>query len=355
LKGHLGLSSALAASHLDNRQVNEAIRALKPVLNFRSLRPEHSYEIYLNPRTRRLEGLSYKLSPLVSIDLTRQENGTLQARRVEAPLEIKQVTLGGTVGTSLNRSMISAGGNAALVAKFVQLFSWDINWYVDPRRGDTFRIVAEKKYLNGKFYRFGRILAAEYEGKSGTKRAFYFAPSAGQAGYFTEDGRSIRRAFLKTPLSYRRVSSKYNLRRFHPVLKKRRPHNGVDYAAKRGTPIWAAADGWVVSASKSRGPGNMVVLKHGNGIVTLYMHLHRFASGMKRGKRVKQRQVIGYVGSTGLATGAHLHYGMKVKGRYVDPLKFKTPRGALLSSTDRTAFFSQLPEHKRQLEGLSAQ
>jgi murein DD-endopeptidase MepM/ murein hydrolase activator NlpD len=99
----------------------------------------------------------------------------------------------------------------------------------------------------------------------------------------------------------------------------------------------------------------MVVLKHGNGIVTLYMHLHRFASGMKRGKRVKQRQVIGYVGSTGLATGAHLHYGMKVKGRYVDPLKFKTPRGALLSSTDRTAFFSQLPEHKRQLEGLSAQ
>lgn len=353
LKGHLGLTTALAASHLDTRQVNEVIRALKPVLDFRNLRPAHTYEIYLNPRTRRLEGLSYRLSRRVSVEVTRQENGTLTARRTEAPLETKPVTVGGTVGSSLNQSVISAGGDAALAAKFVQLFSWDINWYVDPRKGDAFRILAEKKFLNGKFYRFGRILAAEYRGKSVTKRAFYQASSATQGGYVTEEGRSIRRAFLKTPLSYRRMSSKYDLRRFHPVLKRTRPHNGVDFAAARGTPVWAAADGWVTSASRSRGSGNMVILRHSGGIVTLYMHLHRFARGLKAGMRVKQRQMIGTVGATGLATGPHLHYGMKVKGRYVDPLSFKTPRGALLPSEQRSAFLAELPRRIQELEAIS--
>jgi murein DD-endopeptidase MepM/ murein hydrolase activator NlpD len=163
----------------------------------------------------------------------------------------------------------------------------------------------------------------------------------------------VQRSFLKTPLRFRRISSRFNRRRFHPILHRTKGHFGVDYAAPRGTPIWAAADGTVTAVKRTRGAGNMVSLRHGGGVRTIYMHLHRFARGLQQGQRVKQRQVIGYVGSTGLATGPHLHYGMYVYGRPIDPLKFKVPEGAPLPASERERFLAEVTARREKLEALA--
>ncbi len=352
MKGHLGLSSALTALKINAKQVVELIAALRPELNFRALRPEHSFEARLDPRNGKIRRFTYRISAISTVAVTRKLDGALRARKLEQKLTIKEVSIGGQIDSSLGGAISKIGESSRLVAKFIRLFSWDINWLSDPRGGDEFRIIVEKEYLGDKFYRYGNIIAAEYKGKVGRFQAFYFKPQAGPGGYYIPEGRSIRRAFLKTPLNFRRISSKYNSRRFHPVLHRTKGHFGVDYAAARGTPIWASADGVVVKKGRFGGAGNMVVLKHAGRIQSLYMHMSRFPRGLKVGQTVKQRQVIGYVGSTGLATGPHLHYGIKVRGRNIDPLKFKVPKGRILGKHDRIRFLDSLPTKMATLEAI---
>ena len=352
LKGHLGLSSALTSQKLSARQATAIIKALRTKLNMRSLRPEHRYEVRLDPKTGKLRKFIYRLSKIKSVVVSRSALGGLKASLEEAKLRVRKVKIGGKVASSLNRAMSSAGERAALVAHFTHLLSWDINWYADPREGDTFRIIVEKKYLEDRFYGYGRILAAEYHGAKGTFRVFHHRSRNGKEGYYSPDGRSVRRAFLKVPLNFRRVSSKFNKRRFHPVLHKTKGHYGVDYAAARGTPIWAAAHGKVLITGRRGGAGKMVKLSHANGVQSVYMHLSRIASGIKPGVKVKQRQVIGYVGSTGLATGPHLHYGIKVRGRHVDPLSFNVGKGELLPSRERSRFMDLAEERGEALTGI---
>jgi len=352
LKGHTGLASALSAMNLEPQQTTRIIAALRTKLNMRSLRPEHSFVARLDPTKRRLRSFVFNISPIARVIVERRANGSFHTRRVEQALETRVARVGGRISSSLVRSMSQAGESSPLVAKFVELFSWDINWYADPRPGDEFRIIVEKKFLGDKFYRYGNILAAEYRGKHGRHRAFYYASKAGKGDYYSADGRSIRRDFVKTPLNFRRISSKFSNRRLHPVLKRRRKHRGLDYAAPRGTPIWAASDGVVIAAKRSRGAGNYVMLKHKNHIVTAYMHMTRFARGMKAGVKVKQRQFIGTVGSTGLATGPHLHYEIRVRGKHIDPMKFKVPRGKLLSRSARQKFFTLLETMVTKLESI---
>jgi murein DD-endopeptidase MepM/ murein hydrolase activator NlpD len=349
LKGHLGLSSALEAVSIDKAQVAELIVALRPQLDMRSLRPDHTFEVHLDPRTKRVRRLIYKVSPINSVVATRDPKGKLKVQRREVELDSKVERVGGRITSSLQSAMSRAGERHGLVARFVDLFSWDVNWYSDPREGDEFRIVVEKKYKDGRFYRYGNILAAEYRGKVGRFQAYYHK---GKKGYFTPEGRAINREFLKMPLNFRRISSKFNMRRFHPVLHRTKGHYGVDYAAARGTPVWAVADGTVTKVGRSGGAGKMIRLQHSRGRTTVYMHLSRFAKKLKRGSRVKQRQVIGFVGSTGLATGPHLHYGIMVNGRHVDPLKYNAGKGALLPRQDRVRFLDELPKRMAILEAI---
>lgn len=352
LKGHLGISGALLASKIDGAQVTELVAALGGELNLRSLRPEHTFEARLDPKSGQIRRFVYRTSPVASIEVNRDVRGALRAKKLESKLATKVVRVGGRVESSLNASMSKAGESSALVAAFVDLFSWDVNWYADPREGDEFRIVVEKQYLGDTFYRYGKILAAEYRGKVGRFQTFHFKPSSGAAGYFVPEGRALRREFLKTPLNFRRLTSKYNAKRFHPVLHTTKGHFGVDYAAPTGTPVWAAADGKVVTAARAGGAGNMVVLSHAGNVSTMYMHLSRFAAGLKPGQKVKQRALIGYVGCTGLCTGPHLHYGIKVGGRYLDPLKFTPRKGEMLARPDRIRFLDQLPDRLAELEGI---
>jgi murein DD-endopeptidase MepM/ murein hydrolase activator NlpD len=249
------------------------------------------------------------------------------------------VEIGGTIDSSLYASIKSSGEQTQLVAFFVDVFAYDLNFYVDTHAGDHYRMIVEKEFLNGQFLRYGQVVAAEYSGQAGTFRAFYWKPPKAKEGrYFDEKGRAVEKTFLKTPLKYARVSSRFNPRRMHPVLHRRRGHFGVDYAAPTGTPIWAAASGVITFRGRKGGAGNCVMIKHDNGYATTYMHMSKFRKGQAVGKRVRQKDVIGYVGMTGLATGPHLHFSVKKSGRHIDPLKMKMSRGAPIARADRDEF-----------------
>ena len=217
-----------------------------------------------------------------------------------------------------------------------------MNFYTDTHPGDHWKVIVEKQYLGGEFYRYGHILAAEYSGKVGTIRAFYWqSKRAGAEGhYYDEKGQAISKTLLKTPLRFVRISSKFDRHRMHPILHREKAHLGIDYAAPVGTPVWASASGKVVECEKKRGSGNTVVIAHANGLATRYYHLSRFARGMKAGKHVRQKEVIGYVGTTGLSTGPHLHFSVTKKGAFVDPSKVQINRDAPVP--DRGAYLAAI-------------
>ena len=234
----------------------------------------------------------------------------------------------GTIETSLFESLERLGEKDRLTMDFVDIFAWDIDFSHELRRGDRFRIVVEKITREGVFLKYGRILAAEYrdsERASPGLATTPFPPTG--VGTTRLTGSRCGRLFCALPFRTHRISSGYSRRRLHPVTRKVQPHRGIDYAAPAGTPVWAPADGVVSSVSRDRRNGKKIVLRHAGGYTTYYLHLSRFAAGIRRGKKVRQKDVIGYVGSTGLATGPHLDYRMKKHGRWRNPLREKFPPG----------------------------
>ena len=256
--------------------------------------------------------------------------GHWTARKLAANVEIKTAEASGTVESSLYESVQKTGESTSLVSQLVELFAWDVNFYIDTHPGDHWKVVIEKQYLGGQFYKYGRVLAAEYGGKVGTYRAFYWAgkdaPRDRPGKYYDEKGQALSKSMLKTPLRYVRISSKFDRKRFHPILHVERAHLGIDYAAPVGTPVWASASGRVVEAGMKRGSGNTVVIAHSNGLNTRYYHLSKFARGLHAGQQVRQKDVIGFVGTTGLSTGPHLHFSVTKNGAFVDPSKLAVNR-----------------------------
>jgi murein DD-endopeptidase MepM/ murein hydrolase activator NlpD len=267
------------------------------------------------------ERFEYVPTPVLRYLVMRKPDGTWQAAKQEKPLEIKTAQAYGTVEYSLYESVAKAGEAGALVSLIVDMFAWDINFFTDTRPGDRWKVIVEKQYLGGQFYKYGKLLAAEYSGKNGTFRGFYWNPSGerGMGRYYDDKAQALAKSMLKTPLRFVRVSSKFDPKRFHPILHTIRAHLGVDYAAPIGTPVWAPTAGKVVQAEMMKGSGNTIVLSHPNGLQTRYYHLSRFARGLKVGKQVAQKEVIGFVGTTGLSTGPHLHFSMVKNGKYIDP------------------------------------
>jgi murein DD-endopeptidase MepM/ murein hydrolase activator NlpD len=221
--------------------------------------------------------------------------------------------------------MIDLCENPELILKFAEVFEWEIDFLTEPQRGDSFRLIFEEYDLNGNFVKYGDILAAEYRSGRHVNQAVIYQIPNGRKDWFDPSGKTVRKAFLKSPLNYRRISSRFSYSRFHPILKKYRPHLGVDYAAPAGTPIVSSADGVVISAGWKGGLGKAVEIRHANGFVTSYGHLSAIARGIRSGARVNQKDLIGYVGSTGNSTGPHLDYRVQVNGRFVNPLKMIAP------------------------------
>jgi murein DD-endopeptidase MepM/ murein hydrolase activator NlpD len=275
---------------------------------------------------------------LVAIDRVQDE---FQVREKQVKLESRPVMRSGVITASLFGATDAAGVPDAIASQMAEVFSGDIDFYRDLRKGDRFSVVYEGLYHDGAIVKTGRLLAAEFVNQGRTYRAVHFRDPKGREGYFSPDGHSMKRAFLKAPLHFTRISSGFTSARFHPILKLWRSHKGVDYAAPRGTPIRAVADAVVAFAGRKGAYGNLIVLRHRRPYSTAYGHLSRYAKGIHAGARVSQGQIIGYVGMTGLATGPHLHYEFRINGMQKNPLTLNLPTAFPLERRYRARFIAE--------------
>jgi murein DD-endopeptidase MepM/ murein hydrolase activator NlpD len=282
-----------------------------------------------------------------------REGETWAASRRDVPVDRRVVLVAGTLNENLFESMEALREQAQLVLDFAEIFAWDFDFASDSQPGDRFRMLVEKVYTGDQFVKYGRILAAEYQSEGTTHTGIYFRDKDG-GSYYTPAGESLRRSFLKSPLEFTRISSRYSFRRRHPILGGVRPHLAVDYAAPHGTPVWAVADGSVEFAGWKGGNGNTVILRHRVNFKTMYNHLSGFGKGIRAGTKVTQRQVIGYVGTTGLSTGPHLDYRVIKDGRFVNPLKETFLPGKPMSPASRPSFFQARDSLLAQLRSALA-
>jgi len=273
-----------------------------------------------------------------------------QVRKLERTPEPRTLYAAGTITRSLFLDAADAGLSNRTIMQLAEIFGWDIDFALDIREGDHFRVLYEQDYLDGEAIDQSRILAAEFINQGKTFAAVRFTDSEGNSQYFAPDGRSMRKAFLRSPVDFSRISSRFKPERFHPVLGKKRPHRGVDYAAATGTPIKAAGDGKIIWRGTKGGYGRTVILQHGSNITTLYAHMSRYQKGLSNGSRVKQGQIIGYVGASGLATGPHLHYEFRVNEVHKNPLTVALPAADPIAERERPAFQA---ESQRLLSALN--
>jgi murein DD-endopeptidase MepM/ murein hydrolase activator NlpD len=330
------LGRLLKKSGLSAAETDEVIRSLSGVLDFKTIRAGQSYRIERGPDGR-VKLFELVVSKVQTVRSERAATGELVGKADTSQTRIELRTLGGRIDSSLYAALKGAGETAALVDFFVDVFAYDLDFYNDTHEGDTFRVVVEKEFKDKEFLRYRKIIAAEYQGKAGTFRTFWW-----NNAYYDSKGGSSEKSLLKTPLKFSRVSSGFDRKRMHPVLHTARAHLGIDYAAPTGTPVWAAAHGTISHRGPAGGAGNLVMIRHEGGIETAYMHLSKFAGDQKVGQRIAAKTVIGYVGTTGLSTGPHLHFGVKQNGVYIDPSKLTPFRGKGVTGAEIQAFKTEV-------------
>ena len=244
----------------------------------------------------------------------------------------------GIVTSTFYEAGIQAGLSKKIITNMASILEWDIDFGLDVRKGDYFSVIYEEEYLNGEKLRDGSIRAVEFVNNGKTHRAVLYTDEEGNDSYFSPDGKSMRKPFLRNPIEYTRISSYFTHARLHPILKTVRPHRGIDYAAAHGTPIRATGSGKIASLGEKAGYGNVVIINHGKTYSTLYAHLSRFANGISNGTQISQGQIIGYVGATGYATGPHLHYEFRINGIHQNPLTVKLPESDSLPQSEMARF-----------------
>ncbi len=344
------MAVALQEAGLPPEQVSALISALEGVFDFRKSRVGDQFRLVI--REGELDFFDYRQSTVDEWQVRRDGDKFVGSKRsIEVEKQVGLVSL--EINNSLYEAALAAGEDPVIGMVLADVFAWDIDFYRDVRKGDRARALVEKFVSKGRILRYGEVLAATYEGESvGTKRVFRYELPDGKASFFQEDGASARKAFLKSPLKYAHVTSRFGSR-VHPVLKYVKAHNGVDYAAAIGTPVWAVADGTVTVAHNTGAGGNTVCLRHTNGFETCYLHLSKYGSGVRAGARVSQKQVIAYSGNTGRSTGPHLHYALKRNGGYVNPLNQNFPRTEPLPKNLLADFRAKVAPLAQQLDAVS--
>lgn len=310
--------------------------------------PGHELKFVMSP-DKGLVKLSYAPDRLESLEFDRIDNAFV-AKQISRQADVTTAFKTATIDQSLFVDSQQTGLNDEITLRLAQIFQWDIDFVLDIRKGDAFSLLFEEKYVDGDFIGYGKILAAEFVNQGTRYRAVYYTTADGHGEYYSPSGESMRKAFLRAPVQFSRISSNFNLRRFHPIRKRVMPHRGIDYVAPAGTPILAAGDGRVIKATRTEPNGNFVILQHGNEIQTKYLHLSKFARGIARGAHVRQGQVIGYVGSTGWATAPHLHYEFLVDGTHKDPRTVPLPNAQPVPSRERERFYTQSASLLTQLD-----
>ena len=283
--------------------------------------------------------------------VVRQENGGFTVTKVPIAYTVQTELVTGVITSSLFEAVVASGESEVLAISLADIFAWDVDFIRDIQSGDSFEAVVEKRFREGAPAGYGRILAARFTNQGQAYNAYLFKDGDQSAAYYDENGRSLRKAFLKAPLSFSRISSGFNMRRLHPITKKVRPHPAIDYAAPTGTPIKTVADGTVTFAAYKRYNGNCVKIRHPGGWETMYNHMSRFGRGIKKGTKVRQGQLIGYVGTTGRSTGPHLDFRMYKNGVAVNPLKIKSPPSAPVSARHLEGFKQTVTQLAARLDG----
>jgi murein DD-endopeptidase MepM/ murein hydrolase activator NlpD len=318
---------------LQGSELREATNALAAAVNLRSLKAGNRYSAFFNPD-----------SSLASFEMTLDGSGRVEMLRkgsvwqsdwepFQRRVEVR--SLQGTLEGSLEESIRRSGGPTQLAYRLAEVFQWDLDFTKDLKRGDRFEVLYQEVKLDGQFHDVGTVLSAIYDNHGRLHEAYRF----GDGGvYYDGDGLPMRKMFLRSPLRYSHITSAFNLHRFHPVLNEYRPHYGVDYGAPVGTPVQVTANGTVLGAGWDKGGGNVVKVQHPGGYVTAYLHLSRFAPGIRSGARVRQGDIIAYTGATGLATGPHLDYRVKLHDNWIDPLTLKGVRDEPIPSYRMASF-----------------
>ncbi|MHA7840322.1 MAG: peptidoglycan DD-metalloendopeptidase family protein [Gammaproteobacteria bacterium] len=315
------------------------------------LQVDHPLTLTFNEQ-RELNALSYEMTPLTHLTIKKDEANYWHAQQEQSPLVTKVLLAGGTIKQNLYQAGKDAHLPKKIILQLADVFGWQMDFARDIHKEDHFSVLYEMKYLNDKPIEVGHIIAAEIISHNQTHKAIRYTPPNGVPSYYTPEGANLRTAFLRYPIKYNRVSSPFNPNRRHPILKYIRPHWGVDLAAPRGTPIHAAGSGKVIFSGRGSGYGNHIILKHGATYSTLYAHMSRIARGISPGATVQQGQVIGYVGSTGLATGPHLHYEFRIHGRRVNPVTVQLPQGKSLPAAALATFKTVAQQQLAQLESM---
>lgn len=330
---------------LSLRDLGEMVQLPDASYYLRMLNPGN--EIVVAQHTGRIYSLEREIDDFRALRIVRGSDDRFNANIVQRPVETRSVGAHGVIHRSLFAAAHDAGIADQITMKMAEIFQWDIDFLQDVRAGDEFTVVYEELWREGEKFRDGEILAAEFINKGNSFRAARFADDNGAFDYYTPEGRSVRKAFIRAPVDFTRISSTFDLRRRHPILNTIRAHRGVDYAAPSGTPVRAAGDGSVSFRGARSGYGNTLVLEHGGKITTLYAHLSRFAD-VRVGSRVKQGQTIGYVGTSGLATGPHLHYEYRVNGVH------RNPQTAALTTPTEPVYLAEadLNEFQTTVAGL---
>jgi murein DD-endopeptidase MepM/ murein hydrolase activator NlpD len=322
------------------RELYELLQQKESKARLTRLKPGQVLEFSLQPETG-LQSLRYRIDAVETLEVNRGDSG-FASTLLREELDRRVSMAMGEIDSSLFLAGQKSGLSDNLIMQMVEVLGWDIDFALDIRAGDRFTVVYEELFNRGGVkIRDGNILAVEFVNQGHAIRAVRYQDPDGDTEYFSPDGHSMRKAFLRTPVSFSRISSGFTTRRWHPVLHRFRAHKGVDYAAPTGTPVKATGRGKVRFIGRKGGYGRTIVLQHGGNYTTLYAHLSRFARGLRSGQRVRQGQIIGYVGQSGLATGPHLHYEFRVRGQHRNPLTVKLPQAMPIASAFRDDFSAQ--------------
>jgi len=342
------LSSIFSALNLSREDLHKIIHANATGKQFADVEPGQDVVATLNA-SGELEQLTYSKNPFETLIATRHDDEfdvALLSKKVDYQIASSK----GTIDSSLFEDGKEAGLPEKLILKLADIFAWDIDFALNLRDGDQFTVVYEKLFVDGKEFDTGEILSVEFVNQGKTYTAVRFEDNQGNTGYYTPDGNGLRKAFLQTPMDFAKISSHFDLHRKHPILNTIRAHKGVDYSAAIGTPVKTTGDGKIVFRGVKNGYGNVVEIEHGQKYSTLYAHLSGFKSGQKLGSAIKQGDVIGYVGKTGLATGPHLHYEFRIGGMHVNPVTAKIPHSMPMDKALLAKFKAQTQPFLAQLK-----
>ncbi|KEQ19085.1 OapA family protein [Endozoicomonas numazuensis] len=352
IKSGDNLSTLFDDMGLSAKVVYQVSKTPKLGKNLTDIRPGQTLEYRVN-KEGELTQLRYIQNKLESILYEKQEDG-YTGQQITLEPEVRTAFAQASIKNSLFLASQKAGLSEKMTMELAGIFGWDIDFALDIRSGDSFNLIYEEKYLDNEKLGDGNILAATFVNQGDTYTAIRYTDSQGETSYYSPDGKSMKKAFLRTPVNFTRISSRFNPNRLHPVFKTKRPHRGTDYAAPTGTPIKAAGDGKIKFIGWQNGYGNVVYIQHPNNIVTVYAHQSRVNKKFRKGNRVRQGQTIGYVGQTGWATGPHLHYEFRVNGVHRNPVTVKLPDASPIPKSERARFMAFSNKTMAQLEKYSS-